>query len=203
MSEKDALQHLLNNYRNTPHPATGIPPAAMLFSDGQRSVFPRTSITQEAVDQARLKDEACKLKREEGVNVSKYRQAANFEVGESVLLKNFKKTSKFDPNYIPEKYTICSTDGRTVVVERDSDGSTLRRHPDHLKRYEFKTSTETPQPQTEEDILRKFHEQFETVYNDSPDSNDSIELTNGRQAHQQPHRMRRHNPRYFNEEFIN
>ena len=203
MSEKDALQHLLNNYRNTPYPATGIPPAAMLFRDGQHSVFPRTSVTQEAVDQARLKDEACKLKREEGVKALKYRQAANFEVGESVLLKNFKKTSKLDPNYIPEKYTICSTDGRTVVVERDSDGSTLRRHPDHLKRYEFKTSTETPRPQTEEDILRKFHVQFETVYNDSPDSNDSIELTNGQQAHRQPHRIRRHNPRYFNDEFIN
>ena len=70
MSEKDSLQHLLNNYRNTPRPTTDIPPAAMLFRDGQRSVFSRTSVTQEAVDQARIKVEACKLKREEGVNTS-------------------------------------------------------------------------------------------------------------------------------------
>ena len=32
ISEKYALQNLLNNYRDTPHPATGVPPASMLFS---------------------------------------------------------------------------------------------------------------------------------------------------------------------------
>ena len=32
-SEQVALKHLLSNYRNTPHPATGLPPAAMLFRD--------------------------------------------------------------------------------------------------------------------------------------------------------------------------
>ena len=32
-NEKVALQHLLQNYRDTPHPSTGVPPAAMLFRD--------------------------------------------------------------------------------------------------------------------------------------------------------------------------
>ena len=39
--EKETLNQLLNNYRETPHPATGLRPAAMLFRDGKRTVFPR------------------------------------------------------------------------------------------------------------------------------------------------------------------
>lgn len=42
VNEKDALSQLLSNYRDTPHPATGVPPAAMLFRDNpQTSIFPR------------------------------------------------------------------------------------------------------------------------------------------------------------------
>ncbi|CAB4041174.1 Transposon Tf2-9 poly [Paramuricea clavata] len=47
--EKETLERTLNNYRHTPHPATGIPPAAMLFRDGQRYDFPRTYATEEDV----------------------------------------------------------------------------------------------------------------------------------------------------------
>ena len=32
-NEKDTLELLLNNYRHTPHPATGLTPASMLFRD--------------------------------------------------------------------------------------------------------------------------------------------------------------------------
>ena len=35
-SEREALESTLNSYRHTPHPASGIPPAAMMFRDGQR-----------------------------------------------------------------------------------------------------------------------------------------------------------------------
>jgi len=53
LPEQMALQKLLDNYRDTPHPATGIAPAAMLFRDGQRTIFPRTSsASQTQVDEA-------------------------------------------------------------------------------------------------------------------------------------------------------
>ena len=39
--EKQTLKRRLNNYRQTPHLATSIPPTAMFFRDGQRSDFPR------------------------------------------------------------------------------------------------------------------------------------------------------------------
>ena len=55
-NENDSLQTLLSNYRNRPHPATGIAPAAMLFRDGQRSIFPRVTVTIEQVQDARKRD---------------------------------------------------------------------------------------------------------------------------------------------------
>ena len=42
--EKDCLQQLLRNYRDTPHPATSVPPGAMLFRDGYQTDFPRQGI---------------------------------------------------------------------------------------------------------------------------------------------------------------
>ena len=44
-SEKETLSQLLNNYRDTRHPATGLSPAAMLFRDGEQTVFPRKLVT--------------------------------------------------------------------------------------------------------------------------------------------------------------
>lgn len=37
-------------YRDTPHPATGIAPAAMLFRDGQKYGLPRQSATPAQVE---------------------------------------------------------------------------------------------------------------------------------------------------------
>ena len=34
-SEEKTPDQLLNNYRDTPHPATGLSPAAILFRDGE------------------------------------------------------------------------------------------------------------------------------------------------------------------------
>ena len=46
---KRDLNQLLNNYRDTPHPATGLAPAAMLFRDGKRTVFPRKFVADSDV----------------------------------------------------------------------------------------------------------------------------------------------------------
>ena len=48
-SEKDALSQLLSNYRDTPHPATGITPNDMLFRDPPQSSFPRRNISEQSI----------------------------------------------------------------------------------------------------------------------------------------------------------
>ena len=41
ISEKEALAQLLSNYRDTPHPSTGVTPNDMMFRDPPQSAFPR------------------------------------------------------------------------------------------------------------------------------------------------------------------
>ena len=48
-SESESLREALKTYRQTPHPATGIPPANMLFRDGLKDKFPRKPSTDKDV----------------------------------------------------------------------------------------------------------------------------------------------------------
>ena len=124
--EKAALQTLLHNYRDTPHPSTGIPPAAMMFRDSMSSVFPRRAVHDDDVEAARHYDKQQKLSREEYINNSKYKQFSNLSVGDQVLVRNYNKKSKFQPIFSPEQYTITgiADHGRKLSIERESDGKT-------------------------------------------------------------------------------
>ena len=62
-SEKETLNQLLNRHRDTPHPATDLPPVAMLFRDGKRTVFPRKLVTNSDVSLARESDKQMKQER--------------------------------------------------------------------------------------------------------------------------------------------
>ena len=48
-SESDSLREALKTYRQTPHPATGIPPANILFRDGVTDKFLRKSSTTDDI----------------------------------------------------------------------------------------------------------------------------------------------------------
>ena len=52
-SETVALKMLLQNYRNTPHPATKVTPADMLFRDGLYTSFPRKKVSDKQIQLAR------------------------------------------------------------------------------------------------------------------------------------------------------
>ena len=69
--EREALQQLLTNYRDTPHPATGIAPSAMLFRDPPNSSYPRISISEDGVKEARARDTKLRSIRERHINSSK------------------------------------------------------------------------------------------------------------------------------------
>ena len=70
VSEKQALNNLLNNYRDTPHPSTGIPPAAMLFRSSMSGAFPTRTVTDDDVKAAIYHDQQQKSEKEEHVNNS-------------------------------------------------------------------------------------------------------------------------------------
>ena len=135
--EKAALQKLLENYRDTPHPSTGVPPAAMLFRDSMTSAYPRKSVTEDKIETARRYDEQQKSHHESDVNSLKYKQHANISLGDQVLVRNYNKTRKFQPLFCPEQYVVTDIAdyGRKLQIERLSDGQTLVRHPDDLKQF--------------------------------------------------------------------
>ena len=91
ISEREAVKELLDNYRNTPHPATGLPPASMLFRDGIRNKFPRISVSDKDIEEARERDRQLKQERMEKINQSKFRIESIFENGDSVVLRNYNK----------------------------------------------------------------------------------------------------------------
>ena len=135
-SEKKALQKLLENYRDTPHPATGVPPSAMLFRDSLSGSFPRKSVTEDMIQSARQHDAKQKLEYQNSANQSKYKKQSQVSVGDQVLVRNYKKRSKFDPIFLPEPFVITEIrdQGRKLELEKIDDGKVLYRHPDDIKK---------------------------------------------------------------------
>ncbi len=70
--ENETLRNVLKNYRQTPHPATGLPPAAMLFRHEQRLDFPRRHATEEDITIARESDRRKKMENDQKVNSFRY-----------------------------------------------------------------------------------------------------------------------------------
>ena len=89
--EKQALESFLQNYRDTPHPATGVFSAVMTFRDDKKTHFPRKSITEEECIKARIRDNGLKQQRTKQINCSKYRKEDDIREGDKVLIRNYMK----------------------------------------------------------------------------------------------------------------
>ena len=175
--ENDALKTLLSNYRNTPHPATGISPASMLYRDGQRSNFPRVTATDEEVRDARKRELLLKQTNQQKINSGKYRTDSEFMVGEHVLIRNYQKQRKFDPLFLPDDFVVVEigNHGRCLTVERLSDGMQLKRHPDDLKKFTgAHEECISPQYCSERDILQRYIQKFAQLTNEMENSYEAL-----------------------------
>ncbi len=138
--ENESLRNVLKNYRQTPHPATGLPPAAMLFRHGQRLNFPRRHATEEDITIARESDRRKKMENEQKVNGSKYRKNSHFTVGDTVLIRNYNKSRKFDSLFLQKAFKIIdiNLEENRITVQQEGSGLTLSRHPDDIKLVKFR-----------------------------------------------------------------
>lgn len=204
MPEHNALELLLQNYRGTPHPATGLAPADMLFRDGMCNSFPRRDISYLQVQEARGRDIKRKAERDSSINSSKYRQDTNLAVGDYVLLRNHQKTKKFEPIFLPEPFQVINTskDGRVITIQKDNQ--TFKRHPDDLKPFQGilkpEVTTKNPQHRDTARSCQHWHTYEEDDYDDNisvNDQDDEPTTTLRRSA-----RTRVPNPRYNNETFV-
>lgn len=217
-NEKKTLQQLLDNYRDTPHPATGISPASMLLRDGRRGTFPTVTTNDVEIQTARAGDRRAKQIRQDEINVSKFRQNTNIHIGDNVLIRNFNKSRKFDPIFSPESYEVTEIIPRkhSVIVTRKTDGKKLTRHLDDIKPF-FETKPESKMPpscneQINIDNWHQLCEEFHNYEDDEPyDFDDNIIIT-GNVANEvvpelpivEPRRSERiieKNKRYYNDDF--
>ena len=206
-SEKEALAHLLTNYRDTPHSAIGVTPNDMFFRDSPQTIFPRRNISEQQIQNARSRDASIKNARQEKINLGKYRQHAHFQVGDTVLIRNFNKTSKFHPyfQYLPLLVTDVHNDGRCLTLQRIADGKVYQRHPDDVKLY--KGRVETPQqtisavPREEQCALQLQEQLIWDMYRDQGDVD--FTFSTPEPVAPRPARQRNPNTRYFNDNMVN
>ena len=149
-SDQEALSRLLCNYRDTPHPATGVTPNEMLFRDPPQSVFPRRSTDPQTIVDARQRDIRLKAERQEQINSGKFRKTSTFTVGDTVLIRNFDRTSKFQPYFQPSPLVVTEVlnSGRCLTLQRLSDGRTYQRHPDDVKLVPYTEISTQPDHET-------------------------------------------------------
>ena len=105
-NEAETLNLFLVNYRDTPHLSKGVAPAHSLFRDGYRSNLPHKSISEEVVLSARDTYNCIKTQRKLDCNSLQNFRPCNFEIGYYVLVGDYKKSTKYDPFYLPKKGTF-------------------------------------------------------------------------------------------------
>lgn len=220
--EDVALRQLLLNYRDTPHPSTGISPSAMMFRDGQEGAFPRVTVSEETANNARDRDRELKDTRGKEVNSSKFRKEANITVGDSVLMRNHRKRVKFDPDFIPERFKVIdvANNGRIITILKEADGSRFIRHPDDIKIFEGSFPNSVNEPPTQGGDIQDFHRRLlETNPHDADEDQEGderyppievaipcevpqnlLELPNNTET-RRSNRIRRQNVKYYNENF--
>ena len=91
----------------------------MMFRDPPSGSFPRKKLNDETIQRAALKDKELKIARKEKINSSKYKKHEKTRKGDKVLLRNYKRTSKFQALFMPDPFTVTSVDGAKITAERD------------------------------------------------------------------------------------
>ena len=208
--EKKALATLLSNYRDTPHPATGVTPNDMLFRHPPQSVFPRKDIPMQDILNAQERDNLLKLGRENKINSGKYRKTSNFAIGDNVLIRNFTRNSKFDPyfQYDPLQIIEIHDNGRCLILKRINNGQLYNRHPDDVKLYNSSLTLPEELENTvifREDDARDMQDISHKFMYDEYEEYDAqhVPTVPTCQPQGRPIRLRNRNPRYFNDDMTN
>ena len=130
-NEAETLNSFLVNYRDTPHLSAGVAPAHMLFRDGYRSNLPHKSFSEEFVVSARDKN-----KRKFDYISLKNVRSCNFEIGDNVLVRNYKKSINYDPFYLPKEFQVADilAKGNVLLVKDRNSSVYFKKHPNDLKR---------------------------------------------------------------------
>ena len=176
----------------------------MLFKDPLNSFFPRISFSEDDVKEARARDTKLKSIRESYINSLKYKTPSNFNIGDKVLIRDFNKSSKYDPYFQSEPCIVKGILQNNLLLEQDD--TLYKRYPDDVKFYhgESEKNHKHEIATNENDQLKKSHDLCNTAppYYEDYDSDD-VENNNPRHEADNstlPRRSTRDkkaNPQYF------
>ena len=134
--EKKPLSLFLVNYCDNPHSATGVSPTQMIFWDRYQKNLPHKSLSDQEINTARIKDQnKKKTDREKVYNSCRLAKDFSFEIGDYVLIRNYRRRLKFDPYFLQEKFYVIDNlaNGNTLLIENTVSGLCLQRHPIDIK----------------------------------------------------------------------
>ena len=118
-----------------------------------------------------------KKARKEKINSSKYKKHEKTRKGDRVLLRNYKRTSKFQPLFLPDPFTVTSVDGAKITAERD--GKVLKRHLDDVKTLPVNVQKTNTTPNTgiskSQDLVESWQRAFKNL--SANDSDQESEFT--------------------------
>ena len=74
-----------------------------------------------------------KLQRTDEMIESKYKKQDEADIGDRILIRNYRKQHKSDPLFLPQPYIVISTNKNYVTIQNKFDGGVLNRHRDDIK----------------------------------------------------------------------
>jgi glutaredoxin-related protein len=129
---KQDLYRFLRNYRATPHPSTGVPPATAMFNRPMKVRLPQLSTNIES----NMKESMVKRDREQKEKMRKsafnknVRRQHGIQQGSQVVVKDIVK-GVLRPFYVPKVLTVSAINGTMITAERG--GKAITRNETFFK----------------------------------------------------------------------
>ena len=205
LPEQETLNAFLTSCRGTPHVPTGVPPAHMLFRDGYRNNLPHQQTPDNKIREATQTDSDIKKECRSTYNSSRRAVDMNYKIGDQLLLRNYKKKSKFDPDYLYEKFvTMEVLVKRFILLEKSlNTHKCLMKHPTDVKIFEGDIADHNTVPGNS-DNNNDWKKAFEFISN-----NDHVHYDDSKQNYytayptlRRSDRIRKPNTRYYNNDFV-
>ena len=130
------LPKFLLAYRSTPHSATGVSPAELLYNRKIRTKLPELSDnsrpqTESVRDRDAEKKELGKLYSD----AKRHAAESNISVGDEVLLKQ-KHQNKFTTTFEPTPYEVIGKHGNQLVMQSPDKSRVVKRNITHTRPYQ-------------------------------------------------------------------
>ena len=135
-------------------------------------------------------------------------------IGDTVLIRNFNKKRKFDPEFTKDMYNVIdkSKDNTVITIRRESDGRVFMRHPNDIKVVHKPYHMKAERTLTEYEQIQLFHKQFDSLQeNDDCDMQQVFSKGTDRNVSESPstatelrrsERIRKPNSQYYNSDFV-